>query len=86
MEAGNISPFYPHIAIYSTHTCAFCNDARRYFDHLGLPYEEVDLSRAMTEAAPAIEIAGQRVLGFNRQDIDRMLDTAFDQMACAVDT
>jgi arsenate reductase-like glutaredoxin family protein len=86
MEAGHISPLYPRIAIYSTQTCAFCKDARNYFDHLGLPYEEVDLSHAPAEASPAIEIAGQRVLGFNRQVIDRMLDLAFDQMACVVDT
>ncbi len=83
MEAGNL---YPHIAIYTTQTCTFCKDARGYFDHLGLPYEEIDLSRNTNMATPAIEIAGQRVLNFNRKVIDQMLDTAFDQMACAVDT
>jgi hypothetical protein len=83
MEAGAL---YPHIALYSTQTCTFCKDARNYFDHLGLPYEEVDLSQTTEEATPAIEIAGQLVLGFNRKVIDRMLDLAFDQMTCAVDT
>jgi len=83
MEAGNL---YPHIAIYTTQTCTFCKDACSYFDTLGLPYEEVDLSQSKNEATPAIEIAGQLVLNFNRKVIDQMLDTAFDQMACAVDT
>ena len=62
----------------------FCNS--QYFDYLGLPYEEIDLSWNTNEATPAIEIAGQVVLGFNRKAIDQMLDKAFDEMACAVDT
>jgi glutaredoxin 3 len=83
MEAGNL---YPHIAIYTTQTCTFCKDARNYFDHLGLPYEEIDLSRNADKPTPAIEIAGQLILNFNRKVVDQMLDIAFDQMACAVDT
>jgi glutaredoxin len=83
MEAGNL---YPRIAIYTTQACTFCKDALSYFDHLGLPYEEVDMSQSKSASTPAIEIAGQHVYSFNRKVIDQMLDAAFDQMACAVDT
>lgn len=82
MDAGAL---YPRIALYSTDTCNFCQDARNYFEHLGLPFEEIDASHAGVDS-PAIEIAGQRALDFNRKVIDAMLDVAFDELACAVDT
>jgi glutaredoxin-like YruB-family protein len=72
------------IIVYSATWCAFCHQAKQYFDKLGVKYEDrdvesnpkfaqeaVDKSKQM--GIPVIDIDGTIILGFNRPAIDAAL-------------
>ncbi len=70
--------------IYSTPACPHCKAAKNYFKSLGIPFEDVDVSRDQREAermvqkthqygVPVIELGNQIVIGFDRNKIDRIL-------------
>lgn len=72
------------VKIYSTPTCPHCKAAKNYFRSLGIPFEDVDVSRDQKEAelmvrkthqygVPVIEVGNQIVIGFDRNKIDRLL-------------
>lgn len=72
------------VKIYSTPTCPHCKAAKNYFRSLGIPFEDVDVSRDQREAekmvqkthqygVPVIEVGNQIVIGFDRNKIDRIL-------------
>ncbi len=72
------------VKIYSTPTCPHCKAAKNYFKSLGIPFEDVDVSRDQREAelmvkkthqygVPVIELGNQIVIGFDRNKIDRIL-------------
>ncbi|OGM98712.1 MAG: NrdH-redoxin [Candidatus Yanofskybacteria bacterium RIFCSPHIGHO2_01_FULL_39_8b] len=74
------------IKIYTTPVCAYCKMAKEYFKSKNLQYEEIALvgnpeaqqlvmSKTGMVAAPIIEINGKFVVGFNRQEIDKILTT-----------
>uniref|UniRef100_A0A7V3RDY4 NrdH-redoxin n=1 Tax=Mesoaciditoga lauensis TaxID=1495039 RepID=A0A7V3RDY4_9BACT len=72
------------IKIYSTPACPHCKAAKNYFKSLGIPFEDVDVSKDQREAekmvqkthqygVPVIEVGNQIVIGFDRNKIDRIL-------------
>ncbi|BBJ27635.1 glutaredoxin family protein [Athalassotoga saccharophila] len=72
------------VKIYSTPTCPHCKAAKNYFKSLGIPFEDVDVSKDQREAelmvkkthqygVPVIELGNQIVIGFDRNKIDRIL-------------
>jgi glutaredoxin-like YruB-family protein len=74
------------ITIYSTVWCGFCHTAKRYFDQLGVKYEDKDVEKdpANAQAAidksgqmgvPVIDINGTIIVGFNKPMIDEALKT-----------
>jgi len=72
------------IKIYSTPACPFCQMAKNFFAEKRLEYEEIDVSineKAADEmiqktgqmGVPVIEIDGNIVIGFNRDEIEKLL-------------
>jgi len=73
------------VIVFSAPTCAYCNQAKRYFRERGVRFRDVDVSRDAEAArdmarrsgqqgVPVIEIGGRIVVGFNKPEIDRLLD------------
>ena len=62
------------VKVYSTMTCPYCHALMDWLDELGVKYEEVDASgREDVTAVPVTEIAGQRIIGFDRPAIKKAL-------------
>ena len=62
------------IKVYSTMTCPYCHALMDWLDDLGVKYEEVDASsRDDIAAVPVTEIAGERIVGFDRPAIKKAL-------------
>jgi len=72
------------IKIYSTPACPFCQMAKDFFAEKGLAYEEFNVTideKARDEmiqktgqmGVPVIEIDGNIVIGFNRDEIEKLL-------------
>ena len=72
------------VTVYSADWCGFCHMVKRYFDQLGVKYEEKNVEydvAAANEAVaksgqrgiPVIDIDGQIIVGFNRPAIDQAL-------------
>jgi len=73
------------VIVFSTPTCTYCNQAKRYFRERGVKYRDVDVSRDPAAArdmvrrsgqqgVPVIDIGGKIIVGFNRSEVDRLLD------------
>jgi glutaredoxin-like YruB-family protein len=71
--------------VFSTPTCPHCNSAKRYLRERGIPFRDVDVSRDPVAArdmvrrsgqqgVPVIDINGRIVIGFNRVEVDRLLE------------
>ena len=72
------------IVIYSTPTCPYCGMAKDYFRSLKLEFIEIDVSKDNEKAkyivektqqmgVPVIEIDGEFVTGFDKEEINRLL-------------
>ena len=62
------------VKVYSTMTCPYCHALMDWLDELGVKYEEVDASgREDITEVPVTEIAGQRIIGFDRPAIKKAL-------------
>lgn len=72
------------IIVYGAEWCAFCHEAMRYFDKLGVKYDykNVDHDQAALRAAveksnqtgiPVLDIDGEIIIGFDRPRIDKAL-------------
>ncbi len=73
------------VIVFSTPTCTYCNQAKRYFRERGVKFRDVDVSRDPAAArdmmrrsgqqgVPVIDIGGKIIVGFNRAEVDRLLD------------
>ncbi len=73
------------VIVFSTPTCTYCNQAKRYFREHGVKFRDVDVSRDAAAArdmvrrsgqqgVPVIDIGGKIIVGFNRPEVDRLLD------------
>ncbi|MBN1486570.1 MAG: glutathione S-transferase N-terminal domain-containing protein [Anaerolineae bacterium] len=75
----------PTVVVFSTPTCPHCRTAKRYLQSKGIKFTDVDVSRDAQAArdmvrrsgqqgVPVIDIGGRIVVGFNRPQINRLLD------------
>ena len=72
------------VTVYSTPTCTYCNQIKKYFDEKGVKYKDIDVSkdqkaaeamvkRSGQQGVPQTDIGGQIVIGFDRIKINRLL-------------
>ncbi|GAC1386968.1 MAG: glutaredoxin family protein [Candidatus Saccharimonadales bacterium] len=72
------------ITVYSATWCAFCHQAKAYFDTLGVTYEDLDIEKDPENARasidksgqmgiPVIDINGTVIVGFDKPKIDAAL-------------
>ncbi len=75
----------PKVIVFSTPTCSFCNQAKRYFREKNIRFTDVDVSRDQTAArdmmrrtgqmgVPVILINNKAIVGFDRPKINQMLN------------
>jgi len=74
----------PHVIVFSTPTCTYCNAAKKYFRSQGIKFRDVDVSRdpaaardmvrrSHQQGVPVIDIGGKIIVGFDRPKIDHIL-------------
>lgn len=72
------------VIVYSAVWCGFCHQAKAYFDHLGVKYEDRDvehdpkylqesIQKSGQMGVPVIDIDGTIIVGFDRPRIDATL-------------
>jgi glutaredoxin-like YruB-family protein len=72
------------VKIYTTPTCGYCHQAKRFLADLGVNYTEYDVSRDRTAAeemirltgqmgVPVIVVDGQAVIGFDQARLKQLL-------------
>lgn len=70
--------------MYSTPSCSYCKQAKKYFKDLGIRVKEIDITRNPKAAAemvkktgqnavPVIKLKGTTIVGFDKNKIDRVL-------------
>ena len=75
----------PKVVMFSTPTCSFCNQAKRYFREKNVRFTDVDVSRDQKAAmdmrrrtgqagVPVIMINNRPIVGFDKSKINRMLN------------
>jgi glutaredoxin 3 len=73
------------VVVFSTPTCTFCNQAKRYFREKNIRFTDVDVSRDQSAArdmmrrtgqmgVPVILINNKAIIGFDRPKINKMLN------------
>jgi glutaredoxin 3 len=73
------------VIVFSTPTCSYCNQAKRYLRERGVRFRDVDVSkdadaardlvrRSGQQGVPVLDIGGRIIVGFNRPEIDRLLE------------
>ncbi len=65
------------VTIYSADWCGFCHMAKRYFDQLGIKYEDKNVERDIKFANEAVKKSGQ--MGIPVIDIDGTIIVGFDR-------
>ena len=65
------------IIIYGAEWCAFCHEAMRYLDHLGVKYTYKNVELDMNDARAAVEKSGQT--GIPVIDMDGTIIIGFDR-------
>ncbi|MCD6522292.1 MAG: glutathione S-transferase N-terminal domain-containing protein [Candidatus Diapherotrites archaeon] len=76
-----------NVIVYSTPSCPYCAMAKEYLKSMGIPFEDVDVSKDRARAmemvqksgqmgVPVIDINGTVIVGFNRPAIDMALRAA----------
>ena len=72
------------VIIYTTPTCGYCRQAKRFLQEQGVQYKEVDVStdqeaaedvvrRTNQYSVPVIEVGGALVIGFDRSRLEKLL-------------
>lgn len=72
------------VKIYSTPTCPFCQQAKRYLGSKGIAYENVDvasdaaarqemINKSGQMGVPVILVDGELLVGFNQSKLDELL-------------
>lgn len=81
---GNDVP-QKRVVVYSTPTCTYCNQIKKYLDQHNIKYKNIDVSkdkkaaeemvkRSGQQGVPQTNINGQIVIGFDRLKINRLLN------------
>ncbi|MCI2425136.1 glutaredoxin family protein [Candidatus Acetothermia bacterium] len=74
-----------NIIVYTTPTCSWCHAVKEYLNDHNVTFEEVDVAADMESAqemidksgqygVPVLDIDGTIVVGFDRAQIDRLLN------------
>ncbi len=62
------------IKVYTTPTCVYCHALLDWLDDLGVEFEEINAEgNPDISSVPVTEIAGERIVGFNRPKIKKAL-------------
>ena len=72
------------VKVYSTPTCGYCHQVKRYLSDRGIRYIEYDVSRDQNAAnemvgltgqtgVPVIVVEGQTIVGFDRSKLEQLL-------------
>ena len=80
-DAGNTQK---RVIVYSTPTCTYCTQIKKYFNEKGIKYRDIDVSkdqkaaeemvkRSGQQGVPQTDINGQIVIGFDRIKINKLL-------------
>jgi glutaredoxin-like YruB-family protein len=75
----------PKVIVFSTPSCSFCNQAKRYFKEKNIRFTDVDVSRDQSAArdmmrrtgqmgVPVILINNKPIVGFDRPKINQLLN------------
>lgn len=75
----------PKVIMFSTPTCSFCNNAKRYFRENKIRFTDVDVSKDQKAAmdmqrktgqtgVPVILINNRPIVGFDKNKIDKILN------------
>lgn len=75
----------PKVIVFSTPTCSFCNQAKRYFREKNIRFTDVDVSRDQSAArdmmrrtgqmgVPVILINNKPIIGFDKPKIMQLLN------------
>ena len=73
------------VIVFSTPSCTYCVRAKQYFRQQGVRFRDVDVSkdpaaardmvrRSGQQGVPVIDINGKILVGFNKPEIDKLLD------------
>lgn len=73
------------VIMFTTPTCTHCTRAKRYLRQRGVRFREVDVSqdaiaardmvrRSGQQGVPVIDINGKIIVGFNRPEVDKLLE------------
>jgi len=73
------------VTVYTTPTCPYCTNVKRYLEENNVRYTEVDvasdpsaaqelMSRTGQQGVPQTEIDGQFVIGYNTAELDKLLN------------
>ncbi|HEA84416.1 MAG TPA: NrdH-redoxin [Candidatus Wildermuthbacteria bacterium] len=72
------------VIIYTTPTCVYCNAAKEFLSEKNVEFEEKDVSKNQTDlqemvqksggmSVPVIDIEGEILIGFNKDQIAELL-------------
>ena len=72
------------VTVYSTPTCPYCVQAKKYLDNKGIDYEHYDVAKDTEKRKEMVEKSGQMgvpvividdnvIVGFERQEIEKLL-------------
>lgn len=72
------------VTVYSTPSCTWCTTIKKHFDHHGIKYKDIDVSKDTKAAAemvkksgqqgvPQTDINGQMIVGFDKKKINALL-------------
>lgn len=73
------------VTIFTTPSCHYCKDVKKYFDDNKIVYSTIDVASDMTARKNMIEISGQMgvpvimidkdvIVGFNKSKLAELLD------------
>jgi glutaredoxin 3 len=73
------------VLVFSTPSCTYCTQAKRYFREKGVRFRDIDVSKdpeaardmvrmSGQQGVPVIKIGSKVLVGFNKPEIDRLLN------------
>mgnify|MGYP001144088455 CR=1 FL=1 len=76
-----------NVTVYSTSWCGFCHQAKKYFDSIGVKYNDINVEEDQQAAedmvkktgqmgVPVIEIGEEVIVGFDKPKIDTALEAS----------
>jgi len=66
------------VTVYSTPTCTWCTTIKKHFDHHGIKYKDIDVSKDTKAAEEMVKKSGQQ--GVPQTDINGQMIVGFDKV------